>query len=515
MKIGQASRGRGAPDLSDSAARAAAGVTINFKSLLANLPLTPEKRKRSMDSIEGAFFTLGRTYQDGITDYLYAINAYDTLLGKFPDTRHWEETLFNLYYCYKKLGDEDNAQRILQLLNQKFPNGSLTARAINPDSAAQAEGSLKLNATRQYDKIYIAFIEGRFDSALAMKKEADSLYGDKYWTPQLLYIESVYFIRSRQDQQARATLSSIITKYPKTPMATKAANLLDVLGRRRQIEAELTRLQVTRAKDDDTLAATPDTAGQAAANNRPRLVRNDSNMLVKEDTSSWARAKLREDSLAGIIHAKPTVAGAAPAKLNANAATTQITMDASQMAGLRRLQDSLRAAMLKAAADSAQSALLHHQSDSIAGVMKKLQADTVQLAAKLRTLNSVFSLTPDKPHSVILLLDKVDPVYVSEAGNAFGLYNTENYYSKSLSTANASLNDSVNLVVISGFGSADDALGYLRQVKPLAPRAIVPWLPAGKYSFLIISAANLDLLMSNKDMSAYRKFLSAAYPGQF
>jgi outer membrane protein assembly factor BamD (BamD/ComL family) len=515
MKTSQAGRGKGAPDLSDSAARTVSGVAINFKSLLANLPLTPEKRKKSMDSIEGAFFTLGRTYQDGLADYLYAINAYDTLLGKFPDTRHWEETLFDLYYCYKKLGDEDNAARILQLLHQKFPNGSFTARAINPDSAARAEGSLKLNATRQYDKIYIAFIEGQFDSALAMKKEADSLYGDKYWTPQLLYIESVYFIRTRQDQQARTTLTSIITKYPKTPMAAKAANMLDVLGRRRQIEAELTRLQVTRAKDDDTLVMAPDTAGQAAANSRPRLVRNDSNMLVKEDTSSWARAKLRERALADSTVGKPSVAGAAPAKLNANAATTQITMDASQIAGLRRLQDSLQTAMAKAGADSAQNALLRHRSDSIADAMKKLQVDTAQLAAKLRTLNSVFSLTPDKPHSVILVLDKVDPVYVSEAGNAFGRFNTENYYSKSLSTANASLSDSLKLVVINGFGSADDAREYLRQVKPLAPREIVPWLPAGKYTFLIISAPNLDLLLNNKDMAAYRKFLSAAYPGQF
>jgi hypothetical protein len=306
-----------------------------------------------------------------------------------------------------------------------------------------------------------------------------------------------------------------MNKFPKTPMADKASSLLDVLGRRRQIEDYLTRLQVTRAKDEDTiLNAAPDTAGQAAANRRPRLVRNDSNMLVKEDTSSWARARAKELALANPTREKPAVIG--PAKLNVDTGSMRrINMDASQLASLHYLRDSLNKAMLKAQSDSAQMARLRQRSDSINNALKKLQADTAQLAAKLRTINSVFTLTPDKPHAVIIVLDKVDPVYVSEAKNAFGRFNLETYYSKGLTTENATLNDSLKLVVISGFPNADDALGYLKTVKPEAPRDIVPWLPAGKYSFLIISNTNLQLLLDNKDMSAYRKFLSAAYPTTF
>ena len=40
-------------------------------------------------------------------------------------------------------------------------------------------------------------------------------------------------------------------------------------------------------------------------------------------------------------------------------------------------------------------------------------------------------------------------------------------------------------------------------------------MPAGKYTFLIISDASLKLLLSNNDLPAYLKFLSAAYPGKF
>lgn len=500
-------------ELSDSAAKAATAANrIDFKTLLGRLPLTPDKLKRSNDSIEGALFILGRTYQDGIADYHYAINSYDTLLDKFPHTLHEQESLFNEYYCYKQLGDEADAERILRLLNRKYPNGAFTGRLDHPDTVGRAEATLRANATRQYEQVYLAFIEGRFDEALALKKVADSVYGDKYWTPQLLYIESVYFIHSRQDMRAISELTTIETKWPKSPMAAKAATLIDVLKRRRQIEDYLTKLQVTREKDEDEVIDTSTSVRPAAT--QPRLVRNDSNMLKMDTTSDWARAKQREQALANVT-GKPTVAGAIGGKINADSAKNGITMDAGKLANLKHLQDSLQEAMVKAEADSAKAAQLKHQSDSIAAALAKLKADTAQLAAKLRTLNSAFSLTPDKPHSVILVLDKVDPVYVSEAANAFGRYNTETYYSLGLKTENASINDSLKLVVVGDFPDANGAMDYYKNVKALAPRAIIPWMPAGKYTFLIISDANLNLLLSNKDLPAYLKFLSAAYPGKF
>jgi hypothetical protein len=419
------------------------------------------------------------------------------VLQKFPQTHKREETLFNLYYCYKKIGDEENAQRVLRLLTGSFPNGPFTARAAHPDTVGQATENLRINATHEYEKIYLTFIEGRFEEALAMKKTADSVYGDKYWTPQLLYIEAVYFIHTHQDQQAKNVLNSIIFKWARTPMSAKAATMLDVLNRRRQIEDYLTHLNITRLKDDEDINVDTTTTKPRPVDNRPRLVRNDSNMLVKDTTSAWAKAKAREAALAGIRN------------------NNVITMDSGKLANLQQLKDSLQQAMIKAKNDSLQTALLKHRSDSVAAAMQKIKDSTAQLAAKLRNLNSVFALTPDKPHSVIMVLDRVDPVYVSEAANAFNRYNTETYYSLQLTAQNAALSDSLKLLVIGNFADAKGALDYYKNVKAMAPRAIIPWMPAGKYRFLIISATNLELLLSNKDMPAYLKFLSAAYPGVF
>jgi len=397
--------------------------SLNAAALLANVPLTPEKMKKSRDTVERALFTLGKSYQDYIPDYVSAISAYDSLLEKFPSTSSFEATLFNLYYCYKKLGDEANAARMLQLMKQKYPDGQYLGLINNP--GVDPEKEIKSKATAQYEKIYSDFIEGNFEQALAGKKQADSLYGDKYWTSQLLYIEAVYFVHRREDSLALNELSNIQKKYPGTGIAAKAKNMSEVLRKRKQLEEYLTNLKVNRATDDSTAAAN---------NNKP--VTPAANVPVVDN--------------------KP-----------------------------------------KNATDSAQI------------VKQKQKVDTVQAVVKKPVaFVSAFVYAPKQSHSVVVLLNKVDPVYVTETRNAFNRYNRENYYNKTFDIVNVALNDSIKLVVINSFDSAGSAMEYMQKAQKMAPREIIPWLPATKYSFIIISDQNLGILQENKDIIGYKKFLS-------
>ncbi len=406
-------------------------VELTAAALLANLPLTPEKMQKSKDTVQFALLAMGKAFKDYVPDYNSAINTYDTILEKFPATGFYEEILFNLYYCYKKLGDDGNAARILQLLKQKNPGSKYVAMITNPE--ASPDKIIKDNATKQYEKIYSDFIEGDFEQALAEKKQADSLYGDKYWTPQLLYIEAVYFVHIRDDSKAIAELNNIQKKYAGTPIAAKAKNMEDVLMRRKQIEEYLTNLKVERATDS--------TGAVANANNKTI-----SSTPAKADSS-----KTKTDS-------------------------TKIVVNKN-----------------KPKTDTALS-------------VKKAPA----------AFASAFTNTPERSHAVMIVMNKVDPVYVAETRNAFNRYNRENYYGKIFDISNIALNDSIKLVVITGgFDSASAALDYMMKAQKIAPREILPWLPAAKYSFMIITDLNLATLKENKDLAAYKKFLSVYYPANF
>jgi hypothetical protein len=258
-------------------------------------------------------------------------------------------------------------------------------------------------------------------------------------------------------------------------MAAKAKIFLEVLNRRKQIEDYLTNLKIERAKEDSILIIKDEP---------PR------NVLVQKSISDSSRAsqKARNDSL--------------------------------QLARLKiiRLQhemDSIQNAMLKVKNDSVKFAMLKQQSDSLLYSLRKTKSDSGEIVRQLALSKSLFSYSPEKPHAVGILMNKVDPVYVTEAKNAFNRYNQENFYNKTFEINTISLNDTLKLMLINGFDNSDAAVEYAVKAKKMAPRDIVPWLPVAKYSLLVITDQNLEVLKTNKDIRAYKKFLDASYPGKF
>lgn len=399
---------------------------VSFDGLIANIPLTPEKLAVSNTLVSGSLFDLAKLYQTELEDYQQAINTYDQSLQRFPDSLYNGDIYLSLYFCYSKLGNTKKADYYKNLVNTKFVGSPSNKLLTNPLGANP--GIKNKEGTMRYESIYNLFIEGKFDEALSEKKKADSLYGNNYWSPQLLYIEAVYYVKQRQDSVAIEKLNSIISLYSKSPLGKKAERMIDILKRRTAIESYLTNLEITRAKDDDVVAAP-----------KEKLVRNDSNLIVSP--------KLFDSSKAVIP--PPVIAG----------------------------------------------------------------KDSVKKAAPV-LVNGPYTFKPATPQNVIMVLDKVDGTYINESKNAFTRFVGENFRGQTIAVTKTAVDKDIALLVFSSFENADAALQFLNKVKKAAPDE-VSWLPAAKYSFLIISDDNLQLLQLNKNLKEYKDLLNKQYPGKF
>jgi outer membrane protein assembly factor BamD (BamD/ComL family) len=411
------------------------GKPLSIETLSDNIPTTPEKLKKSNDSIMVAQFELGKNLQNGLEDYETAITAYETQLTRFPGNDLEEQALFNLYYCYKKTGNLQKAEEVKRKLESKYGNGKSAKLLKNPEAAS--DSLHKKDGAAQYTDVYNLFIEGKFQEALAKKKNADSVYGNHYWSPQLLYIEAVYHIQQKNDSVATNVLNNIITLNPGTPMAAKAQNLVNVLSRRQQIENYLTQLQIEMPREDSV--------------------------------------PLLDDS--------PTIRNVKPATVATNPV-----------------------------ANNQQPAKTAPANDKVAA---KPSVDSIKVKKAEPATPSAYSFDTQSPHMVVLVMDKVDPVYINEAKNAFARYHREKYYAKYLDVIANPLTDDVRLLLISKFTNAAEAIEYIEKTKRLAPSEIIPWMPATKYSFIIITESNLNVLNGNKNIAEYKKFLTQNYPGIF
>lgn len=400
---------------------------LSVDGLLANIPVTKEKLDASNKQVSVSLYQLGKDYQNLLEDYSAAVDAYESSLKRFPDSLHAGELYLNLSYCYRKLGDLAKADYYKNLLLNKFEKSKFTQLALHPESMDPSKKDTA--ATNRYEKIYNLFIEGNFDEATRAKEKADSLYGQNYWSPQLLYIESVYYIRKREDSTAINILKQIINQYPTSPLKPKAVTMIDVLKRRSSIEKYLTDLKVERLKEDSE--------------------------IIVYDDAKIIKTVLR-DSSKNIKIAKPYNSVITPEK---------VVIDPSKK-------------------------------------------------APPPVKNATFIFDPLTPQYVVMVLNKVDPVYSSEARNAFIRYNKENYYAQNIEVTKDTLDKDRTLLVFTQFETADAAMIYLNKLKRAAPGEI-SWLPAAKYSFYIISGGNLELLKEKKNLQSYIELLNKKYPGKF
>lgn len=441
----------------------------SVEALLKGIPLTGEQQAASEDSVKIARIELGQAYLNGLEEYQMVIDTLESFPAANPVHFRLPEVLYMLFVSYRQTGQDAKAEQVLSQMQAKYAGDPLE-RQMTMSSNRKTVTSEQEEITRTYDQIYNSFIEGRFEQAIAQKKLADEKYGQNYWTPQLLYINAIYLIRQRQDAEAKVVLGQIIEVFRDQPMATKAQELLDVLNRRKEIEEYLTNLKIERPADD-----APILVDQPAPIKRETVITEEPSPLpkkeepVKEDTKE---VPVKEPV---VVKTEPKPEVKAPPK----AVDTPVVKTKEP-----------EAAVVKKEVPPVKTPV-------------QVKTDTVK-TAPTTTLARNYSHDPNREHLVVMVTTKVDPVYITESKNAFNRFNSQRY--SGLKSDNVLFNDDIKMLLISGFANAAEAKKYAADVRSSAPTSIIPWLPVGKYYFIVINSSNYELLQQSKTLEDYKKF---------
>jgi tetratricopeptide (TPR) repeat protein len=461
---------------------------ITTETLLMTLPLTPQQLKTSNDSIQNALLTAGNIYFNSIEDYPSAIQAYEELRKRFPDYPEMSEVLFHLYYAYKKTGDAAKADEMKKLLQQNFPasrHASIIESGVDPLSSRPSA-----EVTKTYEGIYDMFIEGRFEEAKVAKHIADSIYKTNYWSPQLLYIESVYHIRQNDDSTAKNILNTLIQQDPESAMAAKATTLLDVLNRRQQIEEELRNLQIERPQEEiDTVSKISQPIAQAPQS-------RDTTAIIKPEVP---QKPIQKDSVIAKVPdpiIKDTVVAKIPEPIKEDTVVAQIPEQTKEPIKTEEpiIKDTTTAKPVEIPE---------------VAPPQKIVTDTVVKKPVVTTKPSAYGFTYDAeaPHFAVVILNKVDNIFGNEARNAFSRFSKESYVNQAPNVQLMPLDAENKLLLIGTFSNILQAADYIQRAQPIASTQIVPWLKAEKYTFTVISESNLEILKTNPNLENYKKFL--------
>ncbi len=459
---------------------------LTLESLMGNIPLTSEKMEVSDEAIKKSLLTNALTFQNKLEDYPTAIEVYEELARRYPGSKEMEQVLFNLAYCYKKTQQFSRSDSATLALKNVYSGGKYASLLTN--ASLEKKKDLVQEA---YENVYGLFVQGKFSEARIAKLQADKDFGKSYWTPQLLYIESIYYIKQKEDSTAIDRLENIQTLFKQSPLAEKAVTMIDVLRRRNEIEAYLTNLNIERpsdllAKNVDLNNTDPTGIGRNKPDSLlmpPKQVKSAAKALADlSNTQTVSTAVAKPDSLLNT----PKQVIAAPKALTDLSNTSTIS---SEPIGVK---------------------------DSMSNLPGEIKSKIIALASQPKIITGkTFSFNPADTQYVVIILDNVDPIYISEGRNAFNRFNQDRYPDQKIEAYSRRINAQYQFLMFGPFENAKEALAYIDKTKPLATTRIVPWLTADKFSFNIISNANMEVLLKDLDMAGYRAFMHEVFPDKF
>lgn len=428
---------------------------ITLESLYKNIPVDDMKMGQSNGIILKALLENALTFQNQLEDYPTAIEIYESIIKRFPESSEVEASLFNLAYCYKKIGNPAKAEAIANRLKTEYPSGKLTEQMKMAGKEKDKDP-----ATLRYEKIYALFIEGSFEEAKAEKLKADKEMGSAYWKPQLLYIEAIYYIKTKQDSIAINRLENIAKLFPQSPLAEKAITMVDVLKRRNQIEAYLSNLNIERGEEDlrrgadvDYTVPIPSISKSLPASKAPTAPITGKNIPVTPNNTQLIKTGKEFNTAITTAPVAPLVK------------TRPLTLQEGQ--------------------------------------------------ASARLKGNSYSFNPNDTTYLVVMLDKVDPIFVNESKNAFTRFNQQLSLNRPIPISIRNINNQFQYLLFGPFENFDQAILYMEKVRPSTPTRILPWLGSNKYKFSMISPANLALLQESQDIEGYNSFLHELYPDKF
>lgn len=222
---------------------------ITLKSLKDQLPNTPEKQSEIKQKIADNYLLAGKIMENKLYNYPAAQWFYKQSANIDPAyLKNKEEILYHLATSYYENGDKKAAKTLHDQLAKEFPNSRFLKSALKKENSISSEAT---EPGKMYANIYNEMISGDFGKAKQDKQKADSIYGNQYWTPQLLYIESIYHVSERQDSTAIQKLGTLIYMFPNSKIRPLAETMRSVVSRRKEIETYLTNLKITRLQDTE------------------------------------------------------------------------------------------------------------------------------------------------------------------------------------------------------------------------------------------------------------------------
>lgn len=195
---------------------------------LRDLPLNDSLLKISNGRIASALLEAGKIYHESFGDNAKAVETLESLFRRFPGSSDEPEALYTIYKIHKQ-NNNQLAEVFRQRLVEKYPENEYTLIITDPSYYTR-----KLEAAREaeklYKKAYDAWMMEEFAVADSLCNEGISRHPRHELSPKFMLLKSYCTARTSGEKAFKDDLAAIVNRWPGTPEAEKASELISFLN---------------------------------------------------------------------------------------------------------------------------------------------------------------------------------------------------------------------------------------------------------------------------------------------
>ena len=219
---------------------------------LQDLPITDSMKLISHKQIEEAMFKVGQIYEADLKDYEEAINAYEKLTQRYPESFYTIESFYNIYQVSKYINKPSKADEAKSIILSKYPNSRYALMLSNPNYVEELrQKHVAENAF--YEETYNLYRKGEYRNASIRAKKGMIDYKGTENEPRFHFLYALTVGKIADFSAFRDELNRVAEQHPKSHVAATAKEMVSYLDQR---ELQLASAQETTSTDS-TVVTTP------------------------------------------------------------------------------------------------------------------------------------------------------------------------------------------------------------------------------------------------------------------
>ncbi len=206
------------------------GEADEIEAMLGKIPRTDGERRILEIKQSEAYYKLGTLYRDRLENNRKAVQTFEILDSKFPRSNYELNSWFYLYLAYSDLNETAKAQIYYDKIIDRYPTSDF-AKALKNPNYGKDMANVKKEINTYYDEAYAAFSQGRYQVAFTMASDSRTKYGSENTLAARFALLAAMASGNVQGAEVyKAALQEVIARYPKAPEATRAREILRLVG---------------------------------------------------------------------------------------------------------------------------------------------------------------------------------------------------------------------------------------------------------------------------------------------